>query len=192
MAFPSGTYELKGADATREKLLQATHELLVERTGAEPSLSQVCERAGVQTGMVRYCFGGKTEMLEALVDRIRSTVRADLERLAAADLEPEEKLRRNVRAMLGNFASFPYSRQLSEQLRDDGTVATSFAEMMVPFYTALVQEGVRAGTFRKLDPRLLYVSITGMAESLAGSRELFDDERFAEGAIELLLDGIRA
>jgi TetR/AcrR family transcriptional regulator len=201
--LPPVSYAPRGADATREKLLQATHELLLERAGAEPSLSQICERAGVQTGMVRYCFGGKTQMLEALVERIRDGVIADLHRLAAADLEPEDKLRRNVRAMARNFASYPYGSQLTEQLRAGGDhgeqIATTFGDAMVPFYAQLLQDGVRDGTFRDVDPRLLFASIAGMAEYFSAARSLFDGEdaeelidRFCDHTIELLLHGIRS
>jgi AcrR family transcriptional regulator len=199
--LPPISYAPRGADATREKLLQATHELLVERRGAEPSVSQICERAGVQAGMVSYCFGGKAQMLEALVERLREGVAAELDRLSALDLEPEEKLRRNVRAMVRNFVLFPYGAQLSERLRA-GTVhgeqiATVFGDAMVPFYAELLAQG--GGVFRELDPRLLFVSIAGMADYFSAARSLFAHEseqelieRFTDHTVELLLDGIRA
>jgi AcrR family transcriptional regulator len=201
-SLPSVSYLPKGADATREKLLQATHELLIERAGAEPSLSQICERAGVQTGMVRYCFGSKEAMLEALVQRLHDGVAAELTRLAAQDLDPEEKLRRNVRAMIRNFARFPYGTQLSERLRADRPhgeqIAHLFGDVMVSFYAQLLDAGQRAGVFRALDPRLLFASVAGMAEYFSAVRSLFTDEsseelidRFTEHTVGLLLDGIR-
>jgi AcrR family transcriptional regulator len=199
--LPPISYAPKGADATREKLLQATHELLIERGGAEPSVSQICERAGVQASMVSYCFGGKAQMLEALVDRLREGVKAELERLSALDLAPEEKLRRNVRAMVRNFIRFPYGAQLSERLSAGAVhgeqIATVFGDAMVPFYAELLSEG--HGVFRELDPRLLFVSIAGMADYFSAARSLFAREpeqelieRFTDHTIELLLDGIRA
>ncbi len=201
--LPPPSYAPRGADATREKLLQATHELLVERAGSEPSISQICVRAGVQTGMVSYCFGGKAQMLEALVDRLREGVQAELDRLAAQDLDPEEKLRRNVRAMIRNFVRYPYGSQLSERLRaghgHGEQIATVFGDAMVPFYSTLIAEGAREGLFRELDPRLVFVSIAGMADYFSAARSLFAQEneqelieRFTEHTIELLLDGVRA
>lgn len=201
--LPSTSYAPKGADATREKLLQATHELLVERAGAEPSVSQICERAGVKGAMVSYCFGGKTQMLEALVERLRDGVQAELQRLAAQDLEPEEKLRRNVRAMIRNFVRYPYGSQLSERMRTGRAhgeqIASVFGGPMVEFYGELLEQGVREGVFRRLDPRLLFVSIAGMADYFSAARSLFAHEpehelveRFTDHTIELLLEGIRA
>jgi AcrR family transcriptional regulator len=201
--LPPVSYAPRGADATREKLLQATHELLIERAGSEPSVSQICERAGVRAGMVSYCFGGKAQMLEALVERIRDGVKAELDRLAALDLPPQEKLRRNIRAMVRNFVRFPYGVQLSERLRaghpHGERIATVFGAAMVPFYTGLLEEGVRDGVFREIDPRLLFVSIAGMADYFSAARSLFPDqdepeliERFTDHTIELLLEGVRA
>ncbi len=201
--LPPASYAPKGADATREKLLQATHELLVERAGADPSLSQICERAGVQTGMVRYCFGSKDRMLEALVLRLRDGVKADLDHLAAQDLEPEETLRLNVRAMVRNFIRYPYGSQLSERLRAGSghgeQIANLFGDMMVRFYAELLDKGSHDGVFRELDPRLLFASIAGMAEYLPAARSLFagEDEdqlieRFTVHTIGLLLNGIKA
>lgn len=199
--LPPVSYEPRGADATREKLLQATHELLIERGGGEPTVSQICARAGVQVGMVSYCFGGKAQMLEALVDRLRDGVQAELDRLAALDLDPEEKLRRNIRAMIRNFVRFPYGSQLSERLRAGEAhgeqIATVFGDAMVPFYAELLDEG--RGVFRELDPRLLFVSIAGMADYFSAARSLFTHEReqelierFTDHTIELLLSGVRA
>ena len=199
--LPYLAYAPRGADATREKLLQATHELLIERAGADPSLSQICERAGVRTGMVRYCFGSKDQMLEALVERLRAGVAADLDRLSAIDAPPEEKLRHNVRAMVRNFIRYPYGVQLSERLRTgrphSEQIAHMFGDAMVPFYADLLAQGVMAGRFRDLDPRLLFVSIAGMAEYFSATRSLFADEegdalveRFTDHTVGLILYGI--
>jgi AcrR family transcriptional regulator len=202
-ALPPASYAPRGADATREKLLQATHELLIERAGADPSLSQICERAGVQTGMVRYCFGSKEQMLEALVERLRDGVKAELDRLAAVDLDPVEKLRRNVRAMVRNFMLYPWGTQLSERLRrgrpHGEQIAHVFGDAMVEFYADLLAEGVDGGAFRELDPRLLFASVAGMAEYFSAARRLFADEdehelidRFTDHTFDVLLNGIGA
>jgi AcrR family transcriptional regulator len=182
--------------------MKQKHEQLVERAGAEPSLSQICERAGVQTGMVRYCFGGKDQMLEALVLRLRDHVKAELDRLAAQDLEPEEKLRRNVRAMVRNFVRYPYGSQLTERLRAGSPhgeqIVNVFGDALVPFYSSLLEDGVNKETLRQVDPRLLFASIAGMAEYFSAARSMFADEsedelidRFMSHTLELLLHGIR-
>jgi AcrR family transcriptional regulator len=205
-ALPPVSHPPRGADATREKLLQATNELLFERSGAEPSVSQICERAGVQVAMVSYCFGGKNQLLDALLERITDAVKAELDQLAALDLRPEETLRRHVAAIVRNFFRFPYATQLNERLRAEhqppAPMTTIFAEPMTAFYRELLDEGVRTGEFRKVDPTLFFFSIVGMCEYLFAARSLLsdsgqeiDDElirRFTDHTIDLLLYGIAA
>jgi AcrR family transcriptional regulator len=202
--LPAVVHPPKGADATREKLLQATHELLFERAGAEPSVSQICDRAGVQVAMVSYCFGGKAQLLEALVDRVTEGIKAELEQLAALELEPEQMLRRHVAAVVRNFLRYPYVSQLNERIRAGQAFAeqitTLFAGPMIAFYRDLLAEGAGRGEFREVDPTLFFFSTVGMCEYLfaarsllSGSGEALDDElidRFTEHTIELLLHGI--
>jgi hypothetical protein len=136
------------------------------------------------------------------VERLRDGVNADLDRLAAMDLDPEEKLRHNVRAMVRNFVRYPYGSQLTERLRagspHGAQVANVFGDAVVPFYAELLAEGTRAGIFRELDARLLFASIAGMAEYFSAARSLFADEsehalieRFTTHTVDLLLTGIR-
>ena len=51
------------AEATRERLLQATHELLSERGGGTVSVSEISERANANVAMVKYCFGNKDGLI---------------------------------------------------------------------------------------------------------------------------------
>jgi AcrR family transcriptional regulator len=193
----------RGADVTREKLLQATHELLLERAGAEPSVSQICERAGVQVAMVSYCFGGKAGLFDALVERTSEGVRKELERLTDAELDAEEKLRRHVAAVIRNFVRFPYVTQFSErQARQGGAVqlAEIVGRPMLAFYRELLPAGAAEGSFREVDATLLFFSIVGMCEFLFAARswlegagETVDEaliERFTDHTVELVLHGI--
>jgi AcrR family transcriptional regulator len=189
---------------TREKLLQATHELLDERAGAEPSVAQICERAGVQVAMVSYCFGGKAGLLEALVERTCAGVIEELDRLAAMDLPPDEKLRLHVAAMVRNFVKYPYVHQLSERLVAGEHTAERMASLFAKPTLAFYRDLLATGAFRPgLDPTLLFFSVVGACEFLFAARswlaegagETLDEalvERFTTHTIELVLHGIAA
>ena len=177
--LPAPAGELRGAGRSAEKLLQATHALLFERAGAEPPVSEICARAGVPAGMVAYCFGGKTRLLDAVVQRTNATIVGELERLAAADLPPEEKLSRHLAGVIANFQRYPYTRGLAEQLRiGDPQLAgmtEGFAKPALAFYERLVAEGVAAGVFRPVDPVFLLFTITGMCEFLFSARSWLEE-----------------
>ena len=192
---------VKGAELTAEKLLQATHELMLEHGGVEPSVSQLCERAGVQVAMVSYCFGGKTQLLQALLERAVEDVVAQLERLAAAEMPPDEKLRRHVAGVIRNFVRYPYAQRLSQTLAAGGpTVAgmgERFAGPLLQFHTELLRAGADAGVFRSVDPSLFFFSLVGACEFLFAAQGWLDEgidealiERFTDHTTELVLRGI--
>jgi AcrR family transcriptional regulator len=191
-----------GADITRDRLLQATHELLFERAGAEPSVSDICARAGVNVSMVSYCFGGKRALLQALVERTTGAVVAELDALAALDLPAEEKLRRHLAGVVRNYLRYPYVNQLGERLGHAAGPAAErttavLAAPMIGFYTGLLTDPA----FRRVDPVFLFCSITGMCEFLFAARRSVEDtlgapvdddavDRFVEHTVDLVLHGI--
>lgn len=204
-ALPAPEATPRGADITRERLLQATHELLFEHGGEEPSISQICERADVRVAMVSYCFGSKAGLLEALGARAVSQMMSEEERLAELGLPPQETLALHVRAMVRNFVRFPYMGSLSERIAAGDPTATGMAQTVarptIAFYEQLLADGVERGAFRPgIDPTLLLFSIVGMCEFLFSARswvqdagETLDDalvERFADHTVDLLLEGI--
>ncbi len=198
---------LRGADLSREKLLQAAHELLLDNGGVEPSVSQICGRAGIQQGMVSYCFGGKAHLLATLLDRAASEVGHEMEGLQTSTLPPTEKLRRHVRAMVYNFVRFPYAQRLGEQVAANDarsqTWSERFAVPSLALYRQVVSDGIASGEFRPdIDPGLLFFSVTGMCEFLFAAKswlnlagESLDSElvdRFADHTVQLLFNGVNA
>jgi TetR/AcrR family transcriptional regulator len=86
----------RGADLTREKLLASAHDLLYDRMGGAASISEICARADVNVAMVKYCFGSKDGLLDALLERVLAHLTGEIRALAELDLAPGEKLRRHV------------------------------------------------------------------------------------------------
>ncbi len=206
-ALPPPDLPPRGAEITREKLLQATHELLFERGGEEPSVSQICERADVRVAMVSYCFGSKAGLLEALGARAVSQMMGEEQRLIELGLPPQEALALHVRAMVRNFVRFPYMSSLSERISAGDATATGMAQTVarptIAFYRDLLDQGVEQGAFRAgVDPTLLLFSIVGMCEFLFSARSWVQDtgetldndlvDRFADHTVELLLHGLGA
>jgi len=193
------------AQVTREKLLQATHELLVERRAVEPPVSEICARAGVNVAMVSYCFGGKAQLLDALLERTVADVVVELERLTAQDLGPVETLRRHVAGVIANYVRYPYTVALGERLGDpDGRTAETFARPLLAFHARLLQAGAASGDFRTgIDPPFFFSSLVGMCEFFFSARTWVEGAtghpidadvvaRFTEHTTALLLEGLSA
>lgn len=196
-----------GAAATSERLLQAAHELLHERGGGAVSVSDLCTRAGANVAMVKYCFGSKDGLYDALVERVVRSFQADLAQLDELALPPRETMERHVGGIARNFLRFPYlSSLLNERLRraDPETVARLSEAFALPtraWHARLLESGAAAGAFRQVDPTFFFFSVIGICEFLFSARswleQTFDErlsgdlvERFVAHTTRMVLDGI--
>lgn len=197
------------ADATRERLLQAAHELLFTRLGANVSVSEICARADANVAMVKYCFGGKDAMLEALLERVLGRLSVDIERLAALDVPPDEKLRRHVGEIVRNYLRYPYvNRLMTERLlaadaEAVGEMSRLFAVPARAFYAEILEAGRESAGWHEVDPTLFFFSVVGVCEFLFSGRALLEQafgetldadlvERYIPHVTRLVTHGLRA
>ena len=125
---------------SRERLLQATVELVEERGYEATTLADITQRAGSARGLVSYYFSGKRALLQSAVHRLMAC-----ELAAALEHEPHtvdgrELMARAIDAMLGmsmghttlmrthmasilqeGFIQCPEQQRLAELLRDTVT-----------------------------------------------------------------------
>ncbi|MFD7631712.1 TetR/AcrR family transcriptional regulator [Streptomyces sp. NPDC059851] len=86
---------------SRERLLQATVELVAERGYEATTLGDIADRAGTARGLVSYYFPGKRQLLQSAVHRLmHRTLEAALEREPRTD-DGRERLARAIDAVLG-------------------------------------------------------------------------------------------
>lgn len=89
---------------SRERLLQATVDLVAERGYEATKLGDIADRAGAARGLVSYYFPGKRQLLQSAVHRLMHlTLYAALERepRPAGEDKGRERLARAIDAMLG-------------------------------------------------------------------------------------------
>jgi TetR/AcrR family transcriptional regulator len=199
----------RSAEQTAAKLLRAAHDLLVERAGQSASVSDICARADVNVAMVKYCFGSKDGLLDALLEQALRQLAGELDRLADTDLAPSAKLRRHVAGIVRNYVRFPYvNRLMNERLlaADPAAVDRIGASFAVPardWYAALLAEGRALEGWREVDPTVFFFAIVGLCEFLFSARPLLergfgasiDDalvRRFSDQVADLALSGIAA
>jgi TetR/AcrR family transcriptional regulator len=200
---------VRGADQTAAKLLQAAHDLLVERSGQSASVSEICARAEVNVAMVKYCFGSKDGLLDALLERALRQLAAELAPLSEADLAPEAKLRRHVAEVVRNYVRYPYVNRLMNQrlLSADpeavDRISRSFAIPARDWYALLLAEGRAQSEWRRFDPTLFFFAVIGLCEFLFSARPLLERafgesidatlvERFSRQIADLVISGVAA
>ncbi|MFJ2558385.1 MULTISPECIES: TetR/AcrR family transcriptional regulator [unclassified Streptomyces] len=92
---------------SRERLLQATVELVAERGYEATKLADIAERAGSARGLVSYYFPGKRQLLQSAVHRLmHRTLAAALEREPVPE-DGRERLARAIDAILGLTVESP-------------------------------------------------------------------------------------
>ncbi|PRH78527.1 TetR family transcriptional regulator [Streptomyces solincola] len=86
---------------SRDKLLQATVELVAEHGYEDTTLGAIADRAGSARGLISYYFAGKRELLQSAVHRLmHRTLAAALEREPHTE-DGRERLARAIDAVLG-------------------------------------------------------------------------------------------
>ncbi|RII09317.1 putative acrEF/envCD operon repressor [Streptomyces sp. YIM 130001] len=86
---------------SRERLLNATVELVSERGYEATTLGDIADRAGAARGLISYYFPGKRQLLQAAVHRLMHlTLEAGLERDPKTE-DGAERMARAIDAILG-------------------------------------------------------------------------------------------
>lgn len=86
---------------SRERLLEATVELVAEHGYEATTLADIADRAGTARGLVSYYFPGKRQLLQSAVHRLMHLeLAAELERPPCA-VDGGERLARSIDVILG-------------------------------------------------------------------------------------------
>ena len=202
---PMGSESFDG----REALLASAHQVMLESHGMPPSMNYICERAGINPAMVRYHFGNKHELMIALFESISSTWGPPLQELMALDVSALKKLEIHVRQIVRNYRAYPYVSRLMTELQLNSNAKTqkrlssSFVDQLLQFYRHAIDEGVRTGLMRPIEPLFLLLSIVGLCEYLFSAQLMLEagiglkvtdelEARFVLHTTALILDGVRA
>ena len=161
-----------GKNSTAEKLLVAASDLMIERSSIEISLSDIAQKSGANAALVKYHFGNKDGLLLALLARDAATEMSNLEYLLAQPITSTAKLKLHIAGIIRAYHRFPYMNRLIHYLLHETSaqaaeqVSKFFVAPLLDFHRRLLNEGVRCGEFRKIDPVLFYTSLIGACDHL--------------------------
>ncbi len=193
---------------SRTILFDATAALLSERSTIEVSLSEIAQRSGLNSALIKYYFGSKEGLLLALLERVAERSMADLAALVEMEISAEQKLRIHISGIINTYYRSPYINRLINYMIVQGDKASSeqvariFVEPMIGAYRAIVAQGVADGTFRPLDPGMLYYSVVGACEHIfyagyslpttLGLAELTDQlkQQYVQHVLDLCFHGV--
>lgn len=195
----------------RDTLLEAASSLMRELDTVDIGILDIAARAEVNHGMIRYYFGSKEGMLLALLDRDVGVRIRQLRALLRLEASPTEKMRIHLEGILDTYYRIPYLNRLIQAMVRDASperVHHITEELLKPIAQAqhsIIQEGIAAGEFRSVDPKLFYFNTIGAADGLYSNRFTLsavfggiaaaDDalnERYKRHTVETLMAGLLA
>jgi Transcriptional regulator len=191
----------------RDRLLQATSELMRERNALDVPVADIAVRARLNTALIRYHFGSKEGLIFALLERDMREAVEKVSALVALPIPPEQKMRMHLHAINSMFANHPYLNRLI-QATGETAHPTSMMELcdrlLRPAAEAqahILEAGVLAGEFKPVDPEQFYFFSLGACDGLHSSpfsmRALFAKEidsdarqRYAEFTVDFIMAGL--
>lgn len=200
--------EPKDSNSAREQLLEAASQIMREGDTVDISLSELALRAGLNSALVKYYFGNKQGLLLALLKRDMDNIVRGLDALIAKDLGPDEKLHIHIHAVIKTYFRFPYlNRLLMRMVRESvpeiaQDIANVYLRPIYKAYVILIDEGVKQGLFRAVDPEHFYFIVTGAADRFFTSRQVSkhcfgqDDiseqrcDEYAAQMLDILMNGM--
>src|SRR3954451_16850535 len=78
----------------KQRLLQATIELIWQNSYGAVTVDSICERAGVKKGSFYYFFPSKTDLVVAAIDNHWQAIRPVLDETFAATVPPIDRFRK--------------------------------------------------------------------------------------------------
>jgi AcrR family transcriptional regulator len=203
--------DLSAPAGARAQLLETASAIMREGDVIDISLSELSLRSGLNSALVKYYFGNKAGLLKALLDRDWQAIVTSVGALIHKDgWGPEAKLRRHISKVVDTFYQVPYLNRLTMRLvreSDDAEarrIADCYLSPMYRAYESLIDEGVKAGAFRPVDPQLFYFTVTGAVDRFFSARlvlkHCFDQDtlteelrdRYREHTIDIIMAGILA
>lgn len=193
--------------SSRDHLLDAASAAMIEEGTADVSLHAIARKAGLTAPLVTYHFGSKEGLLLALARRDTNRSLEQLQELVAMTVPPEKKLRIHISGIIRNYAKRPYLNGLLNLLLRDETSETAriiketFVAPLALAQRTIIEEGIAAGRFRRIDSAMAYFVIIGACQYffsnritvrhiLEGEADEAAVERYAQEVVDVVLNGL--
>lgn len=153
--------------AVRDRILATAADLFRERGFRATTLDDIVKPLGMSKASLYTYFHAKEEILAAISRQTIESFTRELGLVRRSDLAPEDKLRRivreHVRFVIANrsFLTVFFSEETNLPPRFARALAAQ-KDLYDKGVEAVVEEGIRAGRFRDVPPRLVVFGLLGM------------------------------
>jgi TetR/AcrR family transcriptional regulator len=206
MEAPRKTPQTRDAEATKARILDAAEEEFARNGLGAARTESIAQQTGVTKAMIYYYFSSKEQLYEAVLERAFSNRLQAVQKIAGQKLPPTELLVQIISNLISGAATNPRWTNIImyEAMQNKGQYYSKIG--MPSIYTSIegvLEEGVRTGEFRQLDPLHTAVNIVGMCtfyfcaqenlKHLWPGKRMFSSEmvqQHLDEAISMILKGV--
>jgi AcrR family transcriptional regulator len=177
----------------RDALVKATRELLRTMPPAKMTRLDIARHAGVDPALIRYYFGDKSQLLGEVVLEVLREMRTTREKRAST-AGTADRLRSRLADSVRLFQEHPHHYSLVLEQIFSGVEPKLRAmwrrdvvQAGVVELTSIIEDGVKKGELRRVDPRFLHLLIVAAGEFYATGRAVLED-LFGPQAIDAKLE----
>lgn len=154
---------------TRERILDAAHEVFVRKGTAGSRTQEIADQAGVNKALVHYYFGTKAALADAIFERALGTIMPRIFGiLADPDRSVEEKVPAIAHEQIDFHSARPYlaGYLISELHSQPDRIARLMTRQVGPVPLDVIRrqlrEGARAGKIRRISAEQFVTNMMGL------------------------------
>lgn len=188
-------------ELVREQLIDIAARMFDSKGYMQTGMADIAREIGLGRSAVYHYFSSKEEILAALVEAEALKPSLHLQEIIDDEtLSPTEKLRRGmidgiVRRLSAGSRFLLFSR-LEAQIPDQlGGLYNRSRRQIYDFYVRCIRDGIAAGEFREVEPKVAAFAVIGMANWTSrwySPNGPLSPEQIAEIITDIAIQGLRA
>ncbi len=174
----------KGHDVRKKEILDAAERLFGEKGYDETSIQAIIDHVGIAKGTFYHYFSSKSELLDALMERIVEEIRAVLD--AIMERGELDALGRIVAAS-ASFANMGKGRErLMEYIHEERNahihlkIEKKVIPLVAPYLERIIEEGNAEGSFNVRYPRETGIALLGISGAVFEGRHSHTMDKLAD------------
>lgn len=191
--IPRIAYRSKTA-RRKKKIIQAASHLFSEKSYHDVTIDQVAAKAGIAKGTIYLYFESKEKLYLEILENGFESIESLIEKEVAETDPASEKLQKVLRLIFGFYRQNLdvlriLSRDETHLILEHYQFTEHWRERRVKLYEKILEKGVKEGSFRPINTRLVALIIFGLVRSVMF---FYDPNKSAEETAQEVLSLIES